>query len=72
MNFIVKPQYRRVAPNTYEVRVSGTLYGIVQRDPGASTWSGYDTSGRRVVDRYPGSREVAARNIMHAADAQQG
>jgi hypothetical protein len=57
--------FRKIAPNTYEVATDDRgPVGIVQRDAGASTWSAYDLAGNRVVDRYPGSRRVAAGNLI--------
>jgi hypothetical protein len=55
----------RQAPNTYEVRAGGDPVGVIRRDPGASTWSGFDVRGRRVVDHLPGSAATAAANVAN-------
>lgn len=61
--------YHRIAANTYEVREGeGPAEAIVQRDPGASTWSGYKLDGvTRLSGPYPGSREVTAANAVRRA-----
>lgn len=61
-------KYTKVAPNTYEVHERGSyaILGIVQRGTGSDsgTWSAWAPGNVQVVDRYPGSRETAAGNLL--------
>jgi len=54
--------YRRIGAATYEIVSDGAVAGTVWRT--RTGWSGATASGRQVVDDYPGSRGVAAANVI--------
>jgi len=54
--------YRRIGTSTYDIVLDGHRVGTVWRT--RTGWSGATASGRQVVDDYPGSRGVAASNVI--------